>query len=109
MSTYPEKAFVLHDQYDHSVGVNGYNSAYDYVQKNIHHSVVIVENGLPYYLYDAGLTNSVTRSRPADYEVFLQTAWLGEGGYPDTLGQPEWAQKWQLVYEDPEGRVYQRK
>ena len=107
--TYPEKAFVLHDQYSEPVGVDGYCSAYDYVQKNVHNSVVIIENGLPYYLYDRGFTNSVTRSRPEDYIVYLQTNWLGEGGYPESLSQPEWSDKWQLVYEDPEGRVYKRK
>ncbi len=109
LSTNPEKAIVLRDQYTASVGVDGYYSSYDYVRKNVHDSVVIVENGLPFYLYDAALTNSVTRSRPADYLVYLQTPWLGEGGYPDMLSQPEWSQNWQIVYEDPEGRVYQRK
>jgi hypothetical protein len=109
MATYPKNAIVLHDQYTHPVGVDGYYSAYDYVHKNVHDSVVIIENGLPYYLYDAGFTNSVTRSRPADYIVFLKTAWINTGGYPGTLKQPDWAQTWQLVYEDKQGRVYQRK
>jgi hypothetical protein len=71
--------------------------------------VVIIENGLPFYLYDAGFTNSVTRSRPADYSVFLKTSWLGPGNYPKTLSQPNWSKIWQLVYEDTEGRVYKRK
>jgi hypothetical protein len=71
--------------------------------------VVIIENGLPYYLNDAGFTNSVTRSRPADYIVFLKTAWINKGGYPGKLKQPAWAQTWNLVYEDTQGRVYQRK
>lgn len=105
----PSNLGVLHDQYKESVGVDGYASAYDYVQKNIRDSVVIIENGLPFYLYDPGFTNSVTRSRPPDYIVYLQTAWIDPGGYPDSLGQPEWTQSWQLVYEDEEGRVYARK
>ena len=109
LKTYPENQIILHDQYRHSVGVNGYYSAYDYVQRNIHKSVVIIENGLPYYLYDPGFTNSVTRSRPADYIVYLQTPWINKGGYPETLNQPEWSQTWRLVYEDAEGRVYQRR
>ena len=109
METFPEKAIVLHDQYRKSVGVNGYYSAYDYVQNNVRNSVVIIENGLPYYLYDAGFTNSVTRSRPADYIVYLQTPWINKGGYPDMINQPKWSQTWQLVYEDTEGRVYKRK
>ena len=107
--THPEMEIVLHDQYHQSVGVNGYHSAYDYVQKNITHSVVNIENGLPYYLYDPQITNSVTRSRSADYVVYLQTPWINEGGYPDNLDQPDWQKAWQLVYEDGEGRVYKRK
>jgi hypothetical protein len=109
MSTYPKNEIVLHDQYNHSVGVDGYYSAYDYVQKNVRNSIVIIENGLPFYLYDPGFTNSVTRSLPPDYIVYLQTAWIDKGGYPASLNQPEWSQKWLLVYEDSQGRVYKRK
>jgi len=109
LETYPEKVIVLHDEYDHPVGVDGYYSAYDYVQKNVHNSVVIIENGLPFYLYDAGLTNTVTRSRPADYILYLQTAWTGPRGYPDMLAGGDWAKTWRLIYEDEEGRVYQRR
>ena len=109
METYPEKAIVLHDQYRQSVGVDGYYSAYDYVQKNVRNSVVIIENGLPYYLYDPGFTNSVTRSRPPDYFVWLQTPMLDAGGYPETLNHPDWTKTWLLVYEDTQGRVYKRR
>jgi hypothetical protein len=109
MNTYPQNAIVLHDWYNTRVGVNGYYSAYDYVQKNVHNAVVIVENGLPYYLYDPGFTDSVTRSRPADYFVYLQDPQSARGGYPETLGQPAWSQTWLLVYEDAKGRVYQRR
>lgn len=109
LEIFPENEIVLQDQYRTPVGVDGYYSAYDYVQRNVHNSVVIVENGLPYYLYDPGFTNSVTRSRPADYLVYLQTPWIDEGGYPETFDQPEWAQTWLLVYEDAEGRVYRRR
>ena len=109
LETYPENKIVLHDQFRQSVGVDGYHSAYDYVQKNVRNSIVIIENGLPYYLYDLNFTNSVTRSRPADYLVYLQDPWTAEGGYPETLGQSEWSQTWSLVYEDAEGKVYQRR
>ena len=109
MATFPEKAILLRDQYPQSVGVDGYYSAYDYVQKNVRNSVVAMENGLPYYLYDPGFTNSATRSRPADYIVYLQTPWINEGGYPETLDQPDWSRTWRLVYEDAEGRVYKRR
>lgn len=109
LETYPENEIVLHDPFRQSVGVDGYHSAYDYVQKNLRNSVVIIENGLPYYLYDPEFTNSVTRSRPADYVVYLQDPWTAEGGYPETLDQPEFSQTWLLVYEDAEGRLYQRR
>jgi len=109
LATYPENEIVLHDQYPQAVGVDGYYSAYDFVQKNVRNSVTTIENGFPYYLYDPGFTNSVTRSRPADYIVYLQTPWINDGGYPETLNQPEWSQTWKLVYEDGEGRVYKRK
>lgn len=109
LESFPENGIVLQDQYRASVGVDGYYSAYDYVQQNVHDSVVIIENGLPYYLYDKALTNSVTRSRSADYIVYLQTPWINDGGYPDELSLPAWSQTWGLIYEDAEGRVYQRK
>jgi hypothetical protein len=107
----PGGDLVLRDQFKSSVGLNGYFSAYDYVQKNVHNSIVIVENGLPYYLYDNNLTNSVTRSHDADYFVAFKTAWTAgrKEGFPEMISDPNWDQTWQLVYQDPEGRVYKRK
>jgi hypothetical protein len=109
--TVPNGDLVLRDQFRASVGVDGYFSAYDYVQKNVRNATVIVENGLPYYLYDKPFTNSVTRSRNADYFVAFQTAWIAgrEEAYPEMIFQPEFEQNWELVYEDSEGRVYKRK
>jgi hypothetical protein len=109
LATYPKNEIVLHDQYRQPVGVGGYYSAYDFVQKNVHHSIVIIENGYSYYLYDPGFTNSITRSRTPDYYVWLQTPWINGGGYPDTLNQSDWLQTWQLVYEDTQGRVYKHR
>ena len=106
--TNSQNRIILSDQYHEAVGVDGYHSAYDFVQKNISNSIIIIENGLPYYLYDDDFTNSVTRSKPADYMVFLKTAWIDEGGYPETLSEITWNEQWNLIYEDPEGRVYQR-
>ncbi len=106
-SYHPENVIVLQDQFRESVGVDGYHSAYDYVQKNGGDSVVWVENGMPYYAYGQNFSNSVTRSQPARYLVIFQTAWNGgEPGYPDNLNDPAWLEKWKLVYEDQEGRVY---
>ncbi len=93
MRSYPQNAIVLHDPSPTPVGVDGYYSAYGFVQKNIHNSVVIIENGLPYYLYDARFTNSVTRSRPADYIVYMNSKF-----------QPD-PKIWQLIYEDSKGKV----
>lgn len=104
-----ENAIVLRDLYRTPVGVDGYFSAYDFVQKNIRDSVVWVENGYPFYVFGPDLTNTVTRSRPADYIVYFQTPLIDEGGYPEALASAEWNSEWHLIYEDSEGRVYQRK
>lgn len=106
----PKGDIVLRDAFREAVGVDGYHSAYDFAQKNIHNAVVLVENGEPYYTYDTGFTNSVTRSRPADYAVVFQTEKAsGESGYPEMVSTPEWGQTWNLIYEDSQGRVYRRK
>jgi len=102
-------AIVLRDLYRTPVGVDGYFSAYDFVQKNIRDSVVWVENGYPFYVFGPDLTNTVTRSRPADYIVYFQTPLIDEGGYPEELSTSKWKSEWCLIYEDSEGRVYQRK
>lgn len=109
--TVPNGDLVLHDQFRESVGVNGYFSAYDYVQKNVHNSTIIVENGLPYYLYDDKFTNTVTRAHDSDYFVAFKTAWTAgrEEKFPEMILHPDWEKTWQLVYEDSEGRVYKRK
>lgn len=98
-------AIVLRDHYREPVGVDGYYSPYDYVQKNIHNSVVWVERGLPFYLYDPEKTNTVTRSVPADYLVYITE----DGTYPEGLAENDWTSKWKIIYEDQAGRVYERK
>ncbi len=106
----PDKAntLVLRDQYTSPVGTDGYFSAYDYVQKNVSHSIIWIENGQPFYLYGKDLTNSISRQKPADYYVFLQTNWIGMSGYPTEIDSPIWLKEWTLVYSDSEGRVYKR-
>ncbi len=109
LKTDPANTIALRDVYPYSVGVDGYYSAYDYVQKNVRNSVVWVENGMGFYVYGPGLTNSTTRSRPADYILFFQTDLINPGGYPDNLSSTEWQNEWKLIYEDGQGRVYQRR
>jgi len=104
----PENKIVLRDQFREGTGMDGYFSPYDYVQKNVRNSVVWVENGLPFYTYGPGLTNTVTRSRPADFYVFINMASDGGIQYPDYVDDAGWISKWKLLYEDSRGRVYQR-
>ncbi len=107
----PGGDLVLRDQFREPVGIDGYFSAYDYAQKNVTKSTIIVENGLPYYLYDEHFTNTVTRSHDAAYFVTFKTAWTAgrKEGFPEMILQPDWEETWQLVYEDSQGRVYKRK
>ncbi len=118
----PENGIVLRDQFREPVGQNGYHSVYDYAQKNIRNSVIQVENGLVYYAYGPGYTNSPTKLQypwgipervpqlTPQYFLILERAWMGgESGYNESLNTPEWAQRWELIYEDGEGRLYRRR
>ncbi len=110
MRTSRSNEIVLRDQFRDPVGVDGYHSPYDYIYQNVQNSVVWVENGLNYYAYGRDFTNITTRSRPAAYVVVLQTAWFGgEPAYPEMVTLPDWEKNYFIVYEDAEGRVYQRR
>ncbi len=111
MRTVPQNAIILHDQFWEPVGVDGYRSAYDYVQKNVHHSVVWVENGLPFYGYDAGFTNSISREGVPDYVVGFKKNWFGSGyqDFPDLIQEMLDDPAYSVVYEDGEGVVLKRK
>jgi len=104
----PENVIILRDQFRESVGVDGYYSAYDYVQKNVRNSTVWVENGLPYYVYGAEYTNTVSRKKSANYIVVIKTDWFGEGGLdlPSYFNPEEWQNYYLVVYEDPQGIVF---
>ncbi len=110
---YPTQKYirVLEDQYRESVGVDGYYSAIDYLQKNIKNSVVHIENGHPYYAYGEGFTNSTTYSREADYIIMLQTDWRKgrDLGYREATSEEGWDSLWELIYEDSQGRIYERR
>ena len=104
----PENAIILRDQFREPVGVDGYHSAYDYIQKNVRDSTVWVENGLPYYVYGTGYTNTVSRKNSANYIVVIKTDWFGEGGVdlPKYFNPEEWQNYYSIVYEDPQGIVF---
>jgi len=104
----PENAIILKDQFRESVGVEGYYSAYDYVQENVRDSIVWVENGLPYYAYDVDYTNTVSRENSADYVIVIKTDWFGEGGVeiPAYFNPQAWQNYYSIVYEDPQGIVF---
>jgi len=104
----PENAIILRDQFRESVGVDGYYSVYDYVQKNVCDSTVWVENGLPYYVYDAGYTNTVSRENSANYIVVIKTNWFGDERMeiPTYFNPETWQKYYSVVYEDQEGIVY---
>lgn len=105
----PKRIILLRDQFEHPVGTGGYYSAYDYIQKNVRNATVIVENGLPFFLYDPGFTISVTRSKPADYIVFIKFPDKDFDAFASRTGTLQWDREWILVYEDSQGRVYRRK
>jgi hypothetical protein len=105
-----KNAIILEDQYSVSVGDKGYYSPFDYIHKNIRNSVIRVENGLPFYAYGPGFTNSTTLSRPAEYLIVLRTEWNKCGAtycaapfirsdYPG----------WKLLYHDSQGEVYKHR
>ena len=107
----PENAIALRDQFEQPVGTNGYYSAYDYARKNIRNSSIIVDNGLPFYTYDAAYTNTTACSGHADYFIVFNTNWPkpDPGEYPDYIKSDNWAKDWDVVYEDSQSRVFRRR
>lgn len=107
----PENAIILQDQFEQPVGSDGYYSAYDYARKNINNSVVIVDNGLPFYAYDARYSNTTACAGHADYFIVFNTDWeRGDpGDYPDYVQTDGWAKDWNIVYQDSYSRVFRRR
>ena len=110
MQAVPLNAIILHDQFWEPVGTDGYRSAYDYIQRNVRDSVVWVENGLPFYLYDADFTNTVSRRGKPDYVVSFKKDWFGDGyqDYPDLMKELLQDPDYEIVYQDGEGLVLKR-
>jgi hypothetical protein len=92
----PEKASKLERPY--ALTDAEYPSVHDYIDENIHHSVVWIQGIFNYYVYDEEFTNSVTRSESADYMVIVgdldRYPWFDET-------------QWDLIYQDSEGKIYQ--
>lgn len=107
----PENAIILQDQFEQPVGSDGYYSAYDYARKNINNSTIIVDNGLPFYAYDAAYTNTTACAGHADYFIVFNTDWeRGDpGDYPDYVQTDNWAKDWDIVYQDIYSRVFRRR
>ena len=110
----PGNDIVLRDEFREPVGVDGYHSPYDFVQRNIRNSVVEINGGVFYYMYGPGYTNRPTKGQyplgraymlpqldPQYYVVIPH----GDA-FPTT---PEWDAKWKLIYQDPEGLVFERR
>ena len=75
------------------------------MQQNVRSAVVWVENGLPYYIYGPGFTNTVTRLKSPDYLVAFNTDWHGEGlkGFPKMVDRLMASKGYEVVYEDSQG------
>lgn len=123
LKIYPGNDIVLRDQFREPVGVDGYFSAYDFVRRNIHDSVVQIEHGLMYYVYGEkytnrptklhyplGLESMVAQRDPQYYVTFCANFWTYQPEEcPDYLEAPSFTERWQLIYQDDYGRVYKRK
>ena len=70
-----------------------------------------MENGLPFYLYDAKFTNTISRENLADYVVGFNKDGFGNGyqDYPDLIKELRGDAAYEVVYEDGEGVVLKQK
>lgn len=123
LKIYPGNDIVLRDQFREPVGVDGYFSAYDFVRRNIHNSVVQIENGLMYYVYGENFSNQPTKLHyplgletmvaqrdPQYYVTFCTNFWTYQAEEcPAYLESSSFTERWELIYRDDYGRVYQRR
>lgn len=109
----PQNAIVLRDEFRQPVGVDGYHSAYDFVQKNLRNAVIQIEGGVFYYMYGPGYTNSPTkRHYPLGREHMvpqLDPQYLVVIPHGDPFEpSADFMKKWKIIYRDPEGIVLER-
>lgn len=109
----PQNAIVLRDEFREPVGVDGYHSAYDFVQKNLRNAVIQIEGGVFYYMYGPGYTNSPTKLHyPLGREHMvpqLDPQYLVVIPHGDPFEpSADFMKKWKIIYRDPEGVVLER-
>ncbi|BAJ62731.1 hypothetical protein [Anaerolinea thermophila] len=109
----PQNAIVLRDEFREPVGVDGYHSAYDFVQKNLRNAVIQIEGGVFYYMYGPGYTNSPTKLHyPLGREHMvpqLDPQYLVVIPHGDPFEpSADFMKKWKIIYRDPEGIVLER-
>ncbi len=73
-----------------------YLSVFDYVDENIHNSIVWIEGAQNYYAYDREISNTTSRLKEADYIVVLDRSL--ESMWFNVLN-------WDIVYQDSRGYV----
>jgi hypothetical protein len=110
----PGNDIVLRDEFREAVGVDGYHSPYDFVQRNIHNSIVEINGGVFYYIYGPGYNNRPTKGQyplgrasmlpqlEAQYYVVIPHG----DAFPTSAA---WDAKWKLIYQDPAGLVFERR
>jgi len=91
----PSHAKKIENYY--SISNQNYQSVFDYIDHNIHNSIVWIEGAPHYYAYDDEFSNTVSRSEMAHFIVLVDKS-------PDEM----WfdINKWPIVYQDSRGSIY---
>ena len=110
----PGNTIVLRDEFREDVGVDGYHSPYDFVQRNIHNSIVEINGGVFYYIYGPGYSNQPTKGQyplgRAGMLAQLDPQYYVVIPHGDAFPtSAEWDAKWKLIYQDSEGLVFERR
>ncbi len=110
----PENDIVLRDEFREAVGVDGYHSPYDFVQRNIHNSIVEINGGVFYYIYGPGYSNRPTKGQyplgRANMLPQLDPQYYVVIPHGDAFPtSPAWDAKWKLIYQDAQGLVFERR
>jgi hypothetical protein len=77
-----------------------YPSVFDYIDQNIHDSVVWIEGAQHYYAYDPDFSNTITRSKDADFIIVLAKSL---DNYWFDLSD------WDIIYQDSRGFVLEKR